>query len=199
MIRRLFNPRLLLRGLFSLAMASGLLLPAADGKVASAASLSCHESRLVVTWRGSTGGLAGHGGELFWVRNEGSAVCRLSGYPVVSFETGAHVSPFRNLDVKGRGFYGPTGIGAHRSFPVVRLAPNGGLASFWVFSEDVMPPCPVLPTVVVEFRGVAGYQSVPVPKAYSAWPVCGTEVDVLPILPGDSGSIPPISLHGLES
>jgi Protein of unknown function (DUF4232) len=199
MIRRTFNSLLLLGGLFSLAVASGLLLPTTGGTKASAASLSCQESRLAVTWRGTTGGLAGHGGDLFWVRNEGSAVCRLSGYPVVSFETSAHVSPFRNLDEKGRGYYGPVGISAHRTLSVVQLAPHGGLASFWVFSEDVMPPCPVLPTVVVEFRGVAGYQSVPAPKTFSAWPVCGTEVYVLPITPGASGSIPPIPLHALET
>jgi Domain of unknown function (DUF4232) len=199
MIRRFLNTVLLLSGITSLALTPGLLLPMAGVSRASAAPLSCGASRLVVTWRGTTGGLAGHGGDLFWVRNEGAAICRLTGFPVVSFETRANVSPFGNLDVKGRGFYGSTGISPQRSLPVVQLAPHGGLASFWVFSEDVMPPCPVLPTVVVEFRGVAGYQSLHVPSIYNAWPVCGTKIYVLPLLPGDSGSIPPISLHGLET
>lgn len=167
--------------------------------MATAASLSCGASGLVVTWRGTTGGLAGHGGDLFWVRNVGSRACRLTGYPLVSYETNDHVSPFRDLDMKGKGFYGPEGIGPRQPLPTVVLAPHGGLASFWVFSEDVMPPCPILPTVVVELRGATGYQSIHGPSGYSAWPVCGTEVVVLPLVPGDSGSFPKTSIKWLES
>lgn len=165
---------------------------------ASAAPLSCSSSSLVVTWYGTTGGLAGHGGDLFWVRNVGSRVCRLVGYPLVSYETRDRVSPLRDVDTKGRGFYGPVGIGPRQPLPLVELAPHGGLASFWVFGEDVQPPCPALPYVVVEFRGVVGYQSILSPPGYAAWPFCGTQVEVMPVTPGALGSLPPMSIKWLE-
>jgi hypothetical protein len=162
-----------------------------------ASTLTCGQgsAHLVVSWRGGTGGLAGSGGDLFWVRNVGSANCALRGYPVVNFVGRDH----RVVLVSGGepGHLGNDQFGIARGArpPAVRLAAHGGLASFWVFGQGVSPPCPVAYEMVVTLTGVRGRATVLSPHAYSSWPYCGRAVVVNPLVPGASGSLPPKPLR----
>lgn len=160
---------------------------------ATAPSLSCGANHLSVQWRGTTGGLAGHGGDLFWIRNDGATVCRLSGYAVVGYQTRSGRVALTSTDSLGDA---GARIGVYRGrLPVVELAARGGLASFWVFGEDVQPPCPNLASMVVTIPEVRGRAHLAPPKIYSSWPFCGPSVTVYPIVPGESGSLPPVPLR----
>ena len=159
-------------------------------------SIVCGPDHLSVTWRGSTGGLAGHSGDLFWIRNTGRVICELRGYPIVRFTVHGHLAPLTSSNVTsplGR----PTGL-RRGPPPVVRLA-AGKVASFWVVGSDVVTPCRDLTSMVVVLRGLKGRAVIGSPSAYTFWPFCGSGVTVSPILPGTSGSVPPLSIHSVIS
>ena len=159
-------------------------------------SIACGSDHVSVTWRGSTGGLAGHSGDLFWIRNAGSADCVLRGYPIVRFDVHGHLAALTSSDVAsplGR----PTGL-RHGPPPVVRLA-AGKVASFWVVGSDVVAPCRDLTSMVVVVRPLSGRAVIGSPPAYASWPFCGSGVAVSPILPGTSGAVPPVPLHTVIS
>jgi hypothetical protein len=145
---------------------------------------------LTVVWRGTTGGLAGTFGELFWIRNEGAFSCVVSGYPTVSF-----YKDKERLAVKAEDFIGhrgndQMGVAKLRRPPTVRLSAYGGTASFWIFGTDIVTPCTNASQIVVSLRSLSGWAAVPVPRVYSSWPYCGDAVTVNPIVPGVSGSEP---------
>lgn len=159
-------------------------------------SIVCGSDHVSVTWRGSTGGLAGHSGDLFWIRNTGRARCALRGYPIVRFDVHGHPATLTSSDVAsplGR----PTGL-RHGPAPVVRLA-AGKVASFWVVGSDVVTPCRDLTSMVVVVRPLSGRAVIDSPPAYASWPFCGSGVAVSPILPGTSGSVPGVSLRTVIS
>jgi uncharacterized protein DUF4232 len=157
-------------------------------------TLRCGSDALSVVWRGTTGGLAGTFGDLFWIRNEGASSCVVSGYPTISFyKSGGRV------DVKAEDYIGhrgndEMGVATLRRPPTVRIAP-GATASFWLFGTDVETPCANASQVVVSIRSMRGWASIPVPRGFSSWPYCGDFVTVNPIVPGVSGSDPARPLH----
>jgi Domain of unknown function (DUF4232) len=159
-------------------------------------NILCGADHLSVTWRGSTGGLAGHSGDLFWIRNTGSVDCALRGYPIVRFLASGRLAPLTSSEAispLGR----PTGLRRGRP-PLVRLAP-GKVASFWVVGNDVVMPCRDLASMVIVVRALKGRAVISSPPAYSSWPFCGSGVTVSPILPGTSGSVPPVAMRTIIS
>ena len=158
-------------------------------------TLRCGTDPLTVIWRGTTGGMAGHFGDLFWIRNEGPYACVVSGYPMVSFFRDGERSAMNNDDVIGDHGIGVMGVARLRRPPSVRLAP-GETASFWVVGTDVVTPCTDANQIVVSLKSLSGWAEVPVPAAWTTWPYCGTSIVVYPVVAGLSGSDPTRSLRG---
>jgi hypothetical protein len=155
----------------------------------SHSTLRCESDALSIIWRGTTGGLAGSGGDLFWIRNQGSYACVVSGYPTVDFyRDGAH-SVMNDKDLIGNQGNDLMGVAKLRRPPSVRIAP-GGTASFWIFGNDEETPCTKANQIVVSLRSLSGWAEVPVPRGWSTWPYCGDQIIVNPIVPGLSGSDP---------
>jgi hypothetical protein len=166
----------------------------ASASTTSTSTLRCGSDALTVTWRGTTGGLAGTFGDLFWIRNEGALSCVVSGYPTISFyRNGARVE-VRSEDYIGHHGNDEMGVAKLRRPPTVRLAP-GATASFWLFGTYVEIPCTNASQVVVSLRSLSGSASIPVPRGFSSWSYCGGFVVVNPIVPGVSGSDPTRPLH----
>jgi len=151
-------------------------------------ALSCGPTSLVVTWRGTTGGLAGHFGDLFWIRNVGAASCVVHGYPTISFY--AHGARRSMTNVTAAHTY-VMGVAPGRAIPTVRLAAHGGLGSFWVFGGDIESRCVNATELDVSLRPLDGRAAIRVPRGFETWPYCGDAVTVNPIVPGASGSLPP--------
>lgn len=155
-------------------------------------SITCGSDHLSVSWRGTTGGLAGHSGDLFWIHNTGEKSCVLRGYPIVRFDVRGHRAPLTSTNVAsplGR----PTGWRGGPP-PTVHLAP-GRVASFWVVGSDVVTPCRALSSMVVVVRPLRGRAIIDAPSAYGSWPFCGSGVTVSPILAGLSGSVPEVPVR----
>jgi uncharacterized protein DUF4232 len=162
----------------------------------SHSTLRCGSDALSVIWRGTTGGLAGSSGDLFWLRNQGASACVVSGFPAVDFfRDGVH-TVMNDRDLIGNRESDDMGVVKLRRPPTVRIAP-GGTASFWIFGNDTVTPCSTANQIVVSMRSLSGWAEVPVPPGWSTWPYCGTEIFVYPIVPGLSGSDPGRSLRGL--
>ena len=157
---------------------------------APSSSLRCGPDALTVIWRGTTGGLAGSFGDLFWIRNVGGFSCVISGYPTIAFYKNG-----QRVDLKAAHYLGhmgndQMGVTKGRRPPTVRLAPNGGVASFWLFGTDVMTPCPNADEITVSLKSLSGRAVIPTPRGFQWWPYCGHGVAVNPIVPGVSGSDP---------
>lgn len=144
---------------------------------------------MIVVWRGTTGGLAGTFGDLFWIRNEGGLSCVVNGFATITFYKDGKQLVSKTQDVVGHAGNDQMGVGNGRP-PSVRLAPHGGVASFWVFGTDVQTPCPNASELVVSVRSLSGRAVIPVPRGFSSWPYCGIGVTVNPMVPGVSGSDP---------
>jgi hypothetical protein len=152
-------------------------------------TLRCGSDALTVVWRGTTGGLAGTYGDLFWIRNDGAFSCVVSGFPTISFyRNGARVE-VKSEDTIGHRGNDEMGVVKLRRPPTVRISP-GATASFWLFGSDVQTPCANASQVVVSLRSLSGWASIPVPRGFSSWTYCGGVVLVDPIVPGGSGSDP---------
>ena len=163
----------------------------------SHSTLRCGSDALVVIWRGTTGGLAGSSGDLFWLRNQGASACVVSGFPRIDFfRDGVH-TVMNDKDLIGNHDNDVMGVATLRRPPTVRIAP-GGTASFWIFGNDEETPCSTANQIVVSLRSLSGWAEVPVPRGWSTWPYCGNQIIVYPIVPGLSGSDPVRSLRGLE-
>lgn len=171
-----------------------IVVTPSSASTSSTSTLRCGSDALTVTWRGTTGGLAGTFGDLFWIRNAGALACVVSGYPTISFyKNGARIE-VRSEDVIGHRGNDEMGVAKLRRPPTVRLAP-GAAASFWLFGTDVETPCANASQVVVSLRSLSGWASIPVPRGFSSWPYCGGFVVVNPLVPGVSGSDPARPLH----
>jgi hypothetical protein len=178
-------------------VSSSLLGVAPSGaSVTSHSTLRCGSDALSVIWRGTTGGLAGSSGDLFWIRNEGAYGCVVSGYPTVDFYRDGVRSVMNDKDLIGNQGNDIMGVAKLRRPPSVRIAP-GGTVSFWIFGSDEETPCTNANQIVVSLRSLSGWAEVPVPRGWSTWPYCGAEISVNPIVPGLSGSDPARSLHGI--
>src|SRR5579863_1678830 len=130
---------------------------------APTSSLRCGPDALSVIWRGTTGGLAGSFGDLFWIRNAGAFPCVISGYPTIAFYKNG-----RRVDLTGTDYLGhmgndEMGIAKGGRPPTVRLEPNG-VASFWLFGTDVMTPCPNPSQLVVSLKSLSGRAVIPTPS-----------------------------------
>jgi len=157
-------------------------------------TLRCGFDHLSVLWRGTTGGLAGTFGELFWIRHEGGAACVVSGYPSISFYENGKRLLMKTEDFAGHLGNDMMGIASGRRIPSIRLSP-GGIASFWIFGNDVMPKCINASQIVMSVKSLAGRAVIPVPRVYSAWIYCGGGIGVNPMVAGVSGSDPPRPLR----
>jgi hypothetical protein len=155
----------------------------------SQTSLRCGSDQLSVIWRGTTGGLAGTFGDLFWIRNEGASLCVISGFPSVAFYVKDKRLPMKTDDLEGHNGNDLMGVAPGRRIPSIRLL-SRGVASFWVFGNDVMPKCINADEMTVSVKSLTGIASIPVPKNYQAWTYCGGAVRVNPLVPGVSGSDP---------
>jgi hypothetical protein len=162
---------------------------------APASSLRCGADALTVIWRGTTGGLAGTFGDLFWIRNAGGFSCVISGYPTIVFYKSGKRVDLKATDYLGQMGNDQMGVTKGHRPPTVRLAPNGGVASFWVFGTDVMSPCPNPSQLVVSLKSLSGRVVIPTPSGFQWWPYCGRGFAVNPIVPGISGSDPARPLH----
>jgi hypothetical protein len=162
----------------------------------SHSTLRCGTDSLTVIWRGTTGGLAGSGGDLFWIRNQGANSCVVSGYPAVDFYRDGVRSVMNDRDSIGNQGNDVMGATKLRRPPRVRIAP-GGTVSFWIFGNDIETPCTNANQIVVSLRSLGGWAEVSVPRGWSTWAYCGSEITVNPIVPGLSGSDPARSLHGI--
>lgn len=161
-----------------------------DAAAAPTSSLRCGADALTVSWRGTTGGLAGSFGDLFWIRNVGGFSCVISGYPTIAFYKNGKRVNLKSADYLGHMGNDEMGVANGRRPPTVRLAPNGGVASFWIFGTDVMTPCPNASQVVMSLKSLSGRAVIPTPKGFQWWPYCGYGFAVNPVVPGVSGSDP---------
>lgn len=155
----------------------------------SQSNLKCGSDQLSVVWRGTTGGLAGTFGDLFWIRNNGTLPCVVSGYPIVAVYLKEKRMPMKTSDFKGHNGNDQMGVAPGRRIPSIRLLP-GRVASFWVFGNDVMSKCINGDKLTVSVGSLTGIASIPVPKGFQAWTYCGGGFEVNPMVPGVSGSDP---------
>jgi hypothetical protein len=162
----------------------------AGAAAAPSSTLRCGVDTLTVVWRGTTGGLAGSFGDLFWIRNVGEFACVISGYPLIAFYKDGKRVDLNAEDYLGHMGNDEMGVAKGRRPPTVRLTPNGGTASFWIFGEDVMTPCLNASQIVVSLKSLSGRAVIPTPRGFQWWPYCGHGVAVNPIVPGVSGSDP---------
>ena len=152
-------------------------------------SLRCGSDQLSVVWRGTTGGLAGTFGDLFWIRNEGASSCVISGFPSVAYFAKGKRLPMKTIDLDGHNGNDQMGVTPGRRIPSIRLLPKG-VASFWVFGNDVMSKCISADDMTVALKSLSGFASIPVPKGFQTWIYCGGGFEVNPMVPGVSGSDP---------
>ena len=155
----------------------------------SQSSLRCGSDQLSVVWRGTTGGLAGTFGDLFWIRNNGASPCVISGFPSVAVYLKGKRLPMKTKDLDGHKFNDQMGVAPGRRIPSIRLL-SGGVASFWVFGNDVMSKCINADELTVAVKSLSGFASIPAPKAFHSWTYCGGGFEVNPLVPGVSGSDP---------
>lgn len=156
----------------------------------SASSLKCGSDQLSVVWRGTTGGLAGTFGDLFWIRNRGASPCVISGFPRIAIYEKGKKLHLKTHDLDGHRGNDQMGVARGRRIPTIRLLP-GRLASFWVFGNDVAQKCIDGGEMTVSIRSLVGSASIPVPQGFQSWIFCGGGAEVDPMVPGVSGSDPP--------
>jgi hypothetical protein len=145
---------------------------------------------LTVVWRGTTGGLAGSFGDLFWIRNKGEFSCVISGYPTIAFYNNGTRVDLKAKDYLGHMGNDEMGVAKGGTPPTVRLGPDGGVASFWLFGTDVMTPCPNEKQIVMSLKSLSGRAVIPTPRGSQWWSYCGGGFTVNPVVPGVSGSDP---------
>jgi len=180
-----------------LLVASSLFLtgvPPGGGATNSTSTLRCGTDELNVIWRGTTGGLAGTVGELFWIRNQGLSPCVVSGFPTITFYANGKKLPMQTSDVAGHFGNDMMGVASKKRLPTIRLLSNA-IASFWIFGNDVMSKCINASQIMTSVKSLTGHALIPVPRGYSAWIFCGGGIAVNPMVPGVSGSDPPRPLH----
>lgn len=179
---------------FALTVISGSVLLVSSGpswaSSTSPSSLRCGSDQLSVVWRGTTGGLAGTFGDLFWVRNKGTSACVISGFPRVAlYEKGKRLT-LRTHDLDGHIGNDQMGVARGRRIPSIRLLP-GGVASFWIFGNDVAQKCVNGNDLTISLKSLTGIAWIPVPKHFQSWTYCGDSgAEVNPLVPGVSGSDP---------
>lgn len=164
--------------------------------VTAQSSLRCGSDHLSVVWRGTTGGLAGTFGDLFWVRNDGDSACVISGFPSVAVYFKDRELPIKTEDLLGHNGNDQMGVTPGRRVPSIRLS-SGGVASFWVFGNDVTSKCINGDALSVSLRSLNGFATIPVPRGFQYWIYCGGRLEVNPLVPGASGSYPPRSLRSV--
>ena len=162
--------------------------------VNSKSTLRCGADDLNVIWRGTTGGLAGTFGDLFWIRNQGLSPCVVSGFPTIAFYENGKKLSMQTRDVAGHFGNDMMGVAPGRRLPSIRLLPNE-IASFWIFGNDVMAKCIHASQIMTSAKSLSGRALIPVPRGFSAWIYCGGAVAVNPMVPGMSGSDPPRPLR----
>ena len=173
-------------------VASSLLLIGSGSSGASMTSqstLRCGSDQLSVVWRGTTGGLAGTFGDLFWIRNNGASPCVISGFPSVAVYLKGKRINMKTKNLEGHNGNDLMGVAPGRQIPSIRLL-SGGVASFWVFGNDVMSNCINGDELKVSLKSLTGSVPIPVPKNFQAWSYCGGGFEVNPLVPGMSGSDP---------
>jgi hypothetical protein len=177
-------------GLIVVAASLALIGSSSDGAALTPrSSLRCGSDQLSVIWRGTTGGLAGTFGDLFWIRNIGASPCVISGFPNVAVYLKGERLSIKTKDYKGHIGNDQMGIASGRRIPSIRLV-SRGVASFWVFGNDVNSTCINGDKLRVSLKSLTGVASIPVPQGFQSWIYCGGEFEVNPLVPGVSGSDP---------
>jgi hypothetical protein len=177
-------------GLFVVAASLALIGSSSYGtSLTPQSGLRCGSDQLSVIWRGTTGGLAGSFGDLFWIRNTGASPCVMSGFPNVAVYSKGERLSIKTKNHKGHYFNDQMGVAPGRRIPSIRLV-SGEVASFWVFGNDVNSNCINGDKLTVSLKSLTGIASIPVPKDFQSWIYCGGEFSVNPLVPGVSGSDP---------
>ena len=163
--------------------------------------LPCTESHLRLTDRGTDVG-AGSWFQLFQVTNDGNQSCSLKGYPRITLKPSQ--GAIQSLVVISIKYEAARKIGDSQSGPVPTstLAAHGGMVSFWIAGSDTpaanQPGCKMATDVLVRLPAVREALQYHVTKI--PFNVCEDAIDVTPILPGRSGSVPaePLSYFDLQ-
>jgi hypothetical protein len=149
---------------------------------------------------------AGNVNDLFWIKNVSGQECSLRGYPRVTF-FGVYGDKFSAKNARtlvvgeertlGRDGNDLGGVKLGVAIPKVVLPPHGGRASFWIYGTDEPHNNP--PTRCITSYEMSAWlpgDSAPIvvaPMRGNGFFWCGA-ISVHPIVPGDSGSLPPMPL-----
>ena len=167
---------------------------ASTARVATVAS--CGPTSMRIVEHGQLAG-AGHQNILFWIKNVSSNDCSVQGWPSVELASpsGAPLG-IQTLLMSGRGVNFVGGMDSGNQPPKVLMAHGGSVASFWVDGLDIPTGsvgsssrnCVDTNKMYVSFsHGGAVIPFSATPSYAYYW--CG-QVIVMPILAGDSGSLP---------
>jgi hypothetical protein len=140
---------------------------------------------------------AGNAAALLLFRNISRYSCFMQGYPRVSAVTVPKTSNALRISYVKSTVGGGGGMREGGSLPASVLAAHGGEASFWIVGTPIEPGGPALRCVSAsrmfvtppnETRAVALAN-----RGFKEWQWCG-RIFVTPVLPGDSGTYPPVPL-----
>lgn len=197
------------RGLLFLAIVvvpiTGCLVAKGSSPATAAAAPSCTTASVRITDYNTVVG-AGSVNDLFRIKNVSRQACSLRGYARVAYMGVYGIgTPYKDPDrltVSEVRSYGRNGndIGGLKkglSIPTVTLQPDGGGASFWLAGTDEphvnqQSRCIISYKMLVWLPGSLGSMAVP-PLHANGFYWCGTFA-AHPILPGESGSDPPMPL-----
>jgi len=171
-----------------------------NSRGSSALVTMCTATNVRITDRGTDVG-AGSWLQLFQLKNVSDHACSVTGYPKIALETSR--GPSRSLVVTSIKYEAGRYIGdsLKSAPPSSNLAAHGGVATFWIAGSDTpavnQPGCELATEVLVTLPGAKktlAYNPTRIP-----FNVCENEIDVTPVLPGRSGSIPaePLSYYDL--
>jgi len=172
-----------------------------DARSSDETSHPCIASNLKLIDRGTDVG-GGSWIQLFQITNRGDESCALRRYPSISLVPAQ--GTFHSLVVISIRYEAVRKIGDSRTGPVPTsiLSAHGGVSSFWIAGSDTpafnQPGCKLATGVLVRLpavRGALEYHVKNIP-----FNVCEDVVQVTPIVPGPSGSVPaePMSYFDLQ-
>jgi uncharacterized protein DUF4232 len=140
---------------------------------------------------------AGNAAALLLFRNTSGHACSMEGYPRVSAVTVPKSSRALRISYVKSTVGGGGGMRGNGSLPTSVLEAHGGQASFWIVGTPIDLGGPALRCVNASRMLVTpprGTGAVALPNTgFKEWQWCG-RIFVTPVLPGDSGTYPPVPL-----